>query len=146
MVGHGVAGASPLEDDAGQEVVVVHGDRSVVVDDERRAGGRDLLQAVDLIAWTHRRHPRHHNYRHTTDRLQTDTDYRQTHTTDRHTDYRQTDTDYTDAPHRARWRRGRPTAWPGSSWLRPTGCCSTPPSAGSSSEEETTGFSHMTNG
>lgn len=52
VVGHRVAGPSFLDDDSGQEVVVVDGDGSVVVDDQGRPLLRDLLHAVDLVAWS----------------------------------------------------------------------------------------------
>lgn len=49
VVSDRVAGASLLQDDTGQEVVVVDGDGAVVVHDQRCPFIRNLLHAVDFI-------------------------------------------------------------------------------------------------
>lgn len=51
VVGDRVAGPSFLENDIGQEVVVINGNGSVIVHDERRPLVGDLVHAVDLVAW-----------------------------------------------------------------------------------------------
>lgn len=51
MIGYRVTGSSLLDDHIGQEVVVVDGNGSMIVDYQRCSFVRDLLHPVDLIAW-----------------------------------------------------------------------------------------------
>lgn len=51
VVGHRVARSSLLDDDVGQEVVVVDRNGSVVVHNQCWSFFWDLLHPVDLIAW-----------------------------------------------------------------------------------------------
>lgn len=57
VVGDRVAGPSFLENDIGQEVVVINGNGSVIVHDERRPLVGDLVHAVDLVAWRQGKDP-----------------------------------------------------------------------------------------
>lgn len=51
VVSYRVAGTSLLDDDIGQEVVVIDGNGSVIINNQSWAFVRDLLHAVDFIPW-----------------------------------------------------------------------------------------------
>lgn len=54
VVGYRVAGASLLDDDVSQEVVIINGNGSVIVNNQSWSFVGDLLHAVDFIPWNKR--------------------------------------------------------------------------------------------